>query len=195
MRSSLARRVITVLLAQSLFLSAALAQQQASPESRPRRAQPAWPQPSSVTPIISSPALAVVTGPEPTIRVALTTDARSAMISTTGHLMNASDGGTKMLALDTSRVRVNPHLLSPLPVASEALFRVMVAGAESKDEAEESGKQIEKLSGEDTQEAFDTETKTWSVVVGSKRSREEAEELRARLESEGLDATVEGPRI
>jgi stage II sporulation protein D len=196
MRSSLARRVITVLLAQSLFLSLALAQQQTPPESRPRRAQPAWPQPAtSATPIISSPALALVTSPEPTIRVALTTDARSAVISTTGHLMNASDDGTKLLALDTSRVRVNPRLLSPLPAASDALFRVMVAGAVSHEEAEDSAKQIEKLSGEDTQEAFDTETRTWSVVVGPKRSREEAEELRARLESQGLDATIEGPRI
>jgi stage II sporulation protein D len=110
--------------------------------------------------------------------------------------MNASDGGKTMLALDTSRVRVNPRLLSPLPAANDdAQFRVMVAGAASHEEAEDTGKQIQKLSSEDTQEAFDTETKTWSVVVGPKRSREEAEELRARLESEGFDATVNGPRI
>ncbi|HEY3579969.1 MAG TPA: SpoIID/LytB domain-containing protein, partial [Pyrinomonadaceae bacterium] len=194
MRSSVARRVITVLLAQSVLLSLTFAQQ---PDTRPRRTQSAWPQPSSsATPIISAPTLAVVTGPEPTIRVALTTDARSAVISTTGHLMNASGGGTTLLALDTSRVRVNPRLLSPLPAVNDyGLFRVMVAGQTSKDEAEDAGKQIEKLSGEDTQEAFDTETKTWAVVVGAKRSREEAEELRARLESEGFDATVDGPRI
>lgn len=193
MRRSVARRVITVLLAQSVLLSLTFAQQ---PDTRPRRTQPAWPQPSSsATPIISAPTLAVVTGPEPTIRVALTTDARSAVISTTGHLMNASGGGTTLLALDTSRVRVNPRLLSPLPaVSDDANFRVMVAGQASKDEAEDTGKQIEKLSGEDTQEAFDTETKTWAVVVGSKRSREEADELRARLESEGFDATIDGPR-
>ena len=194
MRSSVARRVVTVLLAQSVLLSLTFAQQ---PDTRPRRTQTGWPQPSSsATPIISAPTLAVVTGPEPTIRVALTTDARSAVISTTGHLMNASGGGTTLLALDTSRVRVNPRLLSPLPAVNEAaLFRVLVAGQASKDEAEDTGKQIEKLSGEDTQEAFDTETKTWTVVVGPKRSREEAEELRARLESEGFDATVDGPRI
>ena len=192
MRSSVARRVTTVLLAQSLLLSLTFAQQ---PETRPRRTQPAWPQPSSAaTPIISSPTLAVVNGPEPTIRVALTTDARSAVISTTGHLMNASDGGKTMLALDTSRVRVNPRLLSPLPAANDdALCRVLVAGAASHEEAEDTGKQIEKLSGEDTQEAFDTETKTWAVVVGPKRSRQEAEELRARLEDEGFDASVAGP--
>src|SRR5689334_12502760 len=194
MRSSVARRVTTVLLAQSLLLSLTFAQQT---ETRPRRTQSAWPQPSSsATPIISAPTLAVVTGPEPTIRVALNTDARSAVISTTGHLMNASDGGKTMLALDTSRVRVNPHLLSPLPAASDdALFRVLVAGPASKEEAEDTGKQIEKFSGEDTQEAFDTETKTWAVVVGPTRSRAEAEELRARLESEGFEATVNGPPI
>ena len=196
MRSSLARRVIGVLLAQSLLLSFAFAQQQTQIDTRPRRTQPAWPQPSVATPVIAAPALAVVAGPEPTIRVALTTEARSAVISTTGHLMNASGGGTTMLALDTSRVRVNPRLLSPLPAANDdALFRVMVAGAASHEEAEENGKQIEKLAGEETQEAFDTETKTWAVAVGPKRSREEAEELRARLESEGFDATVEGPRM
>src|SRR5689334_10046236 len=130
MRTSLARRVITVLLAQSLSLYVTFAQQV---DTRPRRAQTAWPQPSSSsTPIIAAPALAVVTGPEPTIRVALNTDARSALISTTGHLMNASGGGTTMLALDTTRVRVNPHLLSPLPPANDdALFRVLVAGASS----------------------------------------------------------------
>src|SRR5690349_19542075 len=172
MRSSVARRVTTVLLAQSVFLSLTFAQQT---ETRPRRTQPDWPQPSSsATPIISAPTLAVVTGPEPTIRVALTTDARSAVISTTGHLMNASGAGTTLLALDTSRVRVNPRLLSPLPaVSDDALFRVMVAGATSHNEAEDTGKQIEKLVGKDTEEAFDTETKTWAVVVGPKCSREE----------------------
>ncbi|HEV2836109.1 MAG TPA: SpoIID/LytB domain-containing protein [Pyrinomonadaceae bacterium] len=202
MRSSLARRVITVLLAQSLFLPVTLAQtapvnqQQSSTETRPRRTQSAWPQPSAVTtPVIPANVLTPLTVPEPTIRVALTTDARSAVISTTGHLMNASGAGSTLLALDTSRVRVDPRLLSPLPASNNnATFRVLVAGAASKEEAEDNGKEIEKLTGEDTQETFDTETKTWGVAVGSKRPREEAEELKARLEAAGLDAAIE-PRI
>lgn len=194
MRSSLARRVVTVLLAQSLFLSLTFAQQQSQADTRPRRTQPAWPQPAVSSPVIASPSLAIVSGPEPTIRVALTTEARSATISTTGHLMNASGGGTTLLALDTSRVRVDARLLSPLPATNDdATFRVIVAGAASHEEAEDNGKEIKKLSGEDTQEAFDTETKTWAVVVGPKRPREEAEELRARLEAAGLDATLDGP--
>src|SRR5687767_1418000 len=196
MRSSLARRITTVLLAQSLFLSLTFAQQQSQTETRPRRTQPAWPQPAASTPIIPSPNLNVVTGPEPKIRVALTTDVRSAVISTAGHLMNATGGGTTPLALDTSRVRVDARLLSPLTaVNNDATFRVIVAGAATRDEAEDNAKEIEKLTGEDTQETFDTETKTWGVAVGERRPREEAEELRARLEAAGLDASVQGSGI
>ena len=196
MFSSLARRVVTVLLAQSLLLSTTFAQQQTPAETRPRRAQPAWPQPSAATPIISPPNLAIVTGPEPRIRVALSTDSRSAVISTTGHLMNASGGSSTLLALDASRVRVDPRLLSPSSrVDNDANYRVIVAGATSHDEADDIGKEIEKLTGEDTDETLDTETKTWGVAVGSKRSREEAEELSARLEAAGFDPHVAGPRI
>ena len=193
MRSSLARRVITALLAQSLFLSLTFAQQQTQVDTRPRRTQPAWPQPSAVTPVIAAPALAAVTGPEPTIRVALTTDAHSAVISTAGHLMNASGGGTTLVALDTARVRVDPRLLSPLPAATEdGGFRVLVGGAATREEAEENEKEIQKVTGEDAHAAYDTETKTWGMFVGGKLSREEAEEFRARLETAGIDATIEG---
>ena len=196
MSSSLARRVVTLLLAQSLLVSLTFAQQQSQVDTRPRRAESAWPQPAATSPIIAAPALAVVTGPEPTIRVALTTEARSAVISTTGHLLDASSGSTNTLALNSSRVRVDARLLSPLrAIDNDAAFRVLVAGAAAKEEAEGVAKEIKKLTGEDTDETFDTETKTWGVAVGSKRPREEAEELRARLETEGFDASLEGPPI
>ena len=190
MRSSLARRVITLLLAQSFVFPIAFGQQQ---DTRPRRTQPVWTPPSAATPIIPPPTLTPLAGPEPTIRVALTTDARSAVISTTGQLMNASGGGTTLLALDTSRVRVDPRLLSPLPTTTEdGGFRVLVGGAAARDEAEANEKEIQKITGEDAHAAYDTETKTWGMFVGGKLSREEAEELRARLETAGIDATVEG---
>ena len=96
-----------------------------------------------------------------------------------------------MLALDTSRVRVQPHLLSPLPAANnEDVYRVMVSGAASREEAEASAKDVRKVSGEEVQVSFDTETKAWGLMVGSKRPREEAEELRERLEVAGVDASV-----
>ncbi|HSK64892.1 MAG TPA: SpoIID/LytB domain-containing protein, partial [Pyrinomonadaceae bacterium] len=195
MLSALARSVITVLLVQSLCLSLAVAQQPVNSDTRPRRTQPAWPQPSASTPIISAPNLALVTGPEPKIRVALTTGVRSAVISTTGHLMNASGGGTTLLALDTSRVRVDARMLSPMRETNKEEFRVFVAGAATRDEAEELEDEIEKLTKEDGHSTFDTETKTWGVTVGSKHPREEAEELRALLEAKGFAAEVTGPQI
>ena len=193
MCSSLARRSIAFLLVQALLLPIAFAQQQTREATRPRRTQPAWPAPAASTPVITSPVLTAISGPEPTIRVALTTDARSATISTTGHLMNASGGGTKLIAMDTSRVRINPRLLSPLPAKSEnAGYLVLIGGAATRDEAEENEKEIQKITGEDAHATFDTETKTWGMFVGGKLSREEAEEMRARLEDAGIAATVEG---
>src|SRR6185436_11906627 len=50
----------------------------------------------------------------------------------------------------------------------------------------------QKITGEDAHAAYDTETKTWGMFVGGKLSREEAEEFRARLETAGIDATIEG---
>jgi stage II sporulation protein D len=187
------RKAIALLLAQAFLLPIVFGQQQTPEATRPRRAQPVWTPPAVTTPIISTPTLTTTTGLEPRIRVALTTDARSATISTTGHLMNASGGGSTLLALDTSRVRVDPRLLSPLPAATEeGGFRVLVGGAATRDEAEENEKEIQKITGEDAHAAYDTDTKTWGMFVGGKLSREEAEELRARLETAGIDATVEG---
>jgi len=193
MRSSLVRRAITFLLAHSLLCSAVFAQQQSNDESRPRRVQTQWPQPAPTTPAIITPGISTLAGPEPTIRVALTTSARSATISTTGHLLKTGDSSNTLLPLDTSRVRIEPHLLAPLPVNTEDTYRVMVAGAASREEAEESAKEIKKVTNEDSQVALDSESKTWGLVVGSKQPREEAEELAARLEAAGIDATVSGP--
>jgi stage II sporulation protein D len=107
--------------------------------------------------------------------------------------MNASGGGTKLLALDTSRVRIDPRLLSPLPTMSEnAGYRVLAGGAATREEAEENEKEIQKITNLDAHAALDTETKTWGMFVGGKLSREEAEELRARLEDAGIAATIEG---
>jgi len=193
MLSSLARRVITLLLTQALLSSAVFTQQKTPEETRPRRVEPAWPQSPQITPLLPSPVISSIVGPEPKIRVALNTEARSAVISTTSRLMNASGSGNTLLALDTSRVKVEPRLLSPLPQTTEDEFRVLVAGAVSRAEAEENAKDVKKLVDEDSQVTFDTETKTWGLIVGAKQPREEAEELRARLDDAGLEATVSGP--
>ena len=177
MCSSLVRRVITLLLAQSLLLPIASAQQQ---QTRPRRAQPVWQPPSATTPIISPPALTTTTGPEPTIRVALTTDARSAVISTTGHLMNASGNGSTLLALDTSRVRVDPRLLSPRQTTAEdATFRVIVGGAATREEAEENEKEIKKAAGEDAHTIYPSTSRSRGYRCDSRRKRSASSRAKA----------------
>ena len=82
--------------------------------------------------------------------------------------MNASGSSKTLLALDTSRVRVDPRLLSPLPaINDDAAYRVMVGGAATREEIGRIRKRDPKLTNEDAQTAYDTETKTWGLVVGS----------------------------
>lgn len=206
MRGSLARKpiVFIILFSQSLSAGVVLGQQ-SDLETRPRRAQmpasqavtsapteDAWKTPSTETPVsLRQPTLELIPGPEPKIRIALATDARSATVSTTGHLMNASDSDRNLIALDVARVRLEPRLLSPLPpVSIENSYRLAVAGAASRAEAEQKAREVRETIGEDSQITLDAETKTWGLVVGNKLSREEAEELSARLNDAGFDTRV-----
>jgi stage II sporulation protein D len=192
MLSPLTRRVVTVLLSQSLFSSLVFAQQRSAEASRPRRVESEWPVATSPS-VIPTPAISSLAGPEPKIRVALNTNARSAVISTSARLMNASGGGNTLVALETSRIRVEPHMLSPIPQQlAEELYRVIVAGGSTRDEAEQTEKEIKKIVSEDPKIALDTETRTWSVLISSK-PREEAEQISETLEAAGYDATVSSP--
>lgn len=192
MRSSLVRSAITFLIAQSLLTTTVFSQQQTNEQSRPRRVQTEWPQTPNTTPIIPTPVITSISGPEPKIRVALTTNARSAVISTTGHLLKSTGDTSSLLALEIQRVRVEPHLLGPPPTNQEETFIVTVSGSASREEAAENAKEIKKLTSEESQVTLDPETKTWGLVVGSKQPREEAEELVARLEAAGIDASLSG---
>jgi stage II sporulation protein D len=189
MRCSLARSVITLLLATSL-LSSIIFAQTSQEQTRPRRAQPEWVAPQTSSSPVALPTVTAVSGSEPKIRVALNTDTRSAIISTTSKLMNASPGPS-LVALDSSRIRVEAHLLSAIPsTVAESLYRVTVEGEETRERAEEIEQEIQKATGEAAHEVQDENTKLWGVVIDRARSREEAEELRAVLESMGIDATV-----
>ena len=69
---------------------------------------------------------------------------------------------------------------------------MIVGGAPTRDEIEESEKEIQKLTNDDAHTVFDTQTKTWGLSIGDKRSRAEAEELVA-ARSGGYDARIDGP--
>ncbi|HEY6118722.1 MAG TPA: SpoIID/LytB domain-containing protein [Pyrinomonadaceae bacterium] len=191
MRNPVAQHISGILIAQLLLATAPLmAQQQSREENRPRRVQPDWNASATSTNTEITKPTVPMPGPEPRIRVALATDARSAVISTTGHLMNAI-GESTLVALTTARVRVEAHLLSPIPANLDPdIFQLTVGGSATREEAEQTAREVKKLTGEETQVTLDTETKNWGILIGTRYSRQEAEELRARLEDLGLDATV-----
>ncbi len=207
MRGSLARRAIVfvILLAQFLSVSIFVSAQQITDESRPRRTQePAnrspntaasqgvWRPPAAARPASLIESADVLTSnEEPTIRVALSTGARAATVSTSGRLMNVTGIGSALIPLDVARVRLEPRLLSPLPaINSEDIYRLLIAGAASRVEAEQNSRAIREIIGEESQITFDSETKTWGLLVGTLRSRNEAEELCAQLNVAGFEATV-----
>ncbi|HKB65294.1 MAG TPA: SpoIID/LytB domain-containing protein [Pyrinomonadaceae bacterium] len=203
MPNFLARSTVACLLAFQLVSSSfALPLQQtrqrrtqnpAEPEkSSPQTASTAWPSPAPSGVTLDQIGAPASSQPEPTIRVALATDVRSAIVSTSGHLLNASEDGPAPVALDVARVRLEPRLLSPPPLTNIVdAFRIQISGLSARDDAEQKSKEVQEASGEQSQIVFDAETKTWGLVIGSSRPQLEAEELRARLESAGLDATVE----
>jgi stage II sporulation protein D len=196
-RIFLAPFLSAILLAQLLCAPSVFAQG----EVRPRRSQPAI-EPSSAPPSTNndqwqtrSPSLVtssdnLTTGDsknEPIIRVALATDARSASISTTVNLMNATDVVNTMVALDVAKVRVEPRLLSPLPATTEEVFGLSLAALSSRADAEQKAREIKETTNEDAQVTFDSTNKTWGLLIGDHFAQQEAEELRARL----LDAAIE----
>ncbi|HXL80153.1 MAG TPA: SpoIID/LytB domain-containing protein [Pyrinomonadaceae bacterium] len=197
MRIFLAPFLSAILLAQLLCAPSVFAQG----DVRPRRSQttvepspPSTPpkdgqwQTPSTSPVTSADSLtAGASKNEPVIRVALATGARSASISTTGHLTNATDVANSMVALDVARVRLEPRLFSPLPAATEEAFRLSLAALSSRADAEQKAREVKEATNEDSQITLDNVTKTWGLLIGDHYSQPEAEELRAQL----LDAAIE----
>jgi len=196
-RIFLAPFLSAILLAQLLCAPSVFAQG----DVRPRRSQttvepspPSTPpkdgqwQTPSTSPVTSADSLtAGASRNEPVIRVALATGARSASISTTGHLTNATDVANSMVALDVARVRLEPRLFSPLPAATEEAFRLSLAALSSRADAEQKAREVKEATNEDSQITLDNVTKTWGLLIGDHYSQPEAEELRAQL----LDAAIE----
>jgi len=211
MRSIAVSGTLTLLLATSLFVSSfALAQQDRRGEVRPRQIttqpnsnrtkseakDPEASQPStkqwnagdtSVTQIVAT--YASIGGAEPVMRIALATDVHAATVSTSAGLMSATDFAQTFVPLDVARVRVESRLLSPLPVVDED-FRLTIAGLASRGQAEAQAKLIREATAEQSQVVRDVETETWGLLVGPRRSREDAEMAQARMEDAGFAATV-----
>lgn len=202
----LARSCTTILLAQSLFSPITIFAQQslrnvhsgAASSSSDAGALEEWKSNSSLT-ITSLEGVQETSTPssEPTIRVALATNARSATVSTSGQLMNTTgdvNSAATLVALDVSRVRLEPRLLSPSPVVDpETGYRLQIAGTAERADTETRASEVREATGEEPQLVQDSNTKTWSLLINTRRTRTEAEDMRSRLEDAGFEATIVPP--
>ena len=200
MRHALARSFIGLLAALQVVSPIVIFSHQ---ESRPRRVQTqveatAPPSPaaraeweSPTAPTITTVSIATTSQPEPTIRVALATNVRAANISTAGQLINASETEATSVPLEVARVRLESRLLSPPSAADNVdAYKIQITGLSSRADAEQNAKEVREAIGEDSQIINDEAAKTWKLIIGPERSRGEAEELRARLEDAGVNATL-----
>ena len=148
MRSSLKSKIIALLLAHALLASVLVRAQDGS-QTRPRRAQTPQ-QPSTPTTKIESGTTKLLS--EPTIRIGLSTDARSVNISTNGASLNATEPSGQTMPLTVARLRVEARLLAPQPDTFETnRFRVEIAGASTRVDADRAAREIQAQTGEATE--------------------------------------------
>jgi stage II sporulation protein D len=192
MRRSLWSKALTLLVAHAIVTQALVASalaQDASQATRPRRAQTT----TATQPETYAPAEPLAPGmtTDPLMRIGLTTTARSVNISTNGRLLNASEVNASPVALSTQRVRLEARWLAPQPPApASETFRVEVARAATRADAERAASEIKEMTGEEALVGFDAASATWRLRVGSGLSAAEADDLRARLEGAGFASTL-----
>ncbi|HEX7999037.1 MAG TPA: SpoIID/LytB domain-containing protein [Pyrinomonadaceae bacterium] len=184
-------KALTLLVVHAL-VATSLAQD-ATQQTRPRRTQTNSQQPASPA---TDETITTRLSAEPTVRIGLITSARSVTISTSGRLLNASDENAPPVALAAPRVRLEARWLTPEPpAAQEETYRVEIARARSREDAERASREIKELTGEDSEVSYDNTSRTWQLRVGSNLSAAEADELRARLEGAGFASTMVSERL
>jgi stage II sporulation protein D len=157
-------------------------------QDRPRRVEGAsdWP----VTPAKPATIKTERLSNEPKIRIGLTTGARSVAISTPASSLHcvAFDGNTTPLSV--ARVRVDVRSLGPASSPAET-YRVELGGYATQVEADRDAREIREQSGEAAVTAAGASPNTFKLQIGEpKSSRAEAEELRDRLDDQGIGNVV-----
>lgn len=184
-------KLIALTVVFALFIQSFASAQQDATQTRPRRVQQET-QPAT-QPVQPAPNALTRLDAEPTIRIGLSTSARSVTISTSGQtlsVLQTQPGETPAPnALAVSRVRIEPRMLLPLPAPrtdENSLFRVEVAAVTSESQAASIAREVKELTGEAAEVM--REATMWRVRVGVPTPRVEAEELRTRLEEAGIAA-------
>jgi stage II sporulation protein D len=183
-------KFLSCVLTCALFAPTLALAQQSPQQTRPRRA------PETKAPASSEPGARIIEvarlSGEPTVRIGLSTDARSVNVSTSGQLLSTTSLNETPAPLGVARVRIEPRALTPLP-PPEASFKIEIAGAATRVDADRAAGEIRNQTGENSEVSYNATTKTWRVVVGENLSRDDAEDLRTRIEEIGFaSATVVG---
>src|SRR5260221_10780085 len=128
-------KVIAIVLLIATFLSASnvlVIAQDARDKSKS-----IWPTESkSVVNKTTEGLTAVTLSDEPVMRIALSTGAGAATISTTARLLNVSEIDANNQPLETTRVRVESRMLTPSRVVSDRSFEMTLATSLSREEAD-----------------------------------------------------------
>ncbi len=174
----------SLLLSFALIAPMLLVAQDSQQQTRPRRAAESKQPDATSAPVVEAARLEG----EPTVRIGLSTDARSVTVSTTGpQLLSTTSESQPPTPLSVARVRVESRALAPMPPADAASsYRVEIAGAATRVDADRAAEEIRTQTGENSEVSYDARTKTWRLLAGENLSRDDAEELRARIEDAGF---------
>jgi stage II sporulation protein D len=122
---------------------------------------------------------------EPVMRIALSTGASAATISTTAKLIATSDLPNADQPLENSRVRVESRMLSTSRPANDRLYEMTLALALPRDEADRLSDSV-KQSADEQPQVIPESTDKWRVVI-QKETTAQVEETRAKLDDAGFE--------
>jgi stage II sporulation protein D len=125
---------------------------------------------------------------EPVMRIALSTGVRTATISTTASLLNASEFNSPAQPLETARVRIESRMLTPSRQANDRPLEIEIARSLSREDAERMVDSVRQLTGV-TARAVAESTANWKVVT-SVESLEDADSVTAKLEDAGFETSL-----
>jgi stage II sporulation protein D len=194
MQYPLIRIAIVLLIASVLISPLTFAPSIVAQETRERRkqdeksekTQPTWPaEQVSVVKKAGEPNELAQLSNEPVMRIALSTGTRSATISTTARLLNASEFNSATQPLESARVRIESRMLSPTRPVGDRAYDIEIGRSLSREEADRMVESVHQLTGEVANSVAESPDR-WSVII-TKQSRAEAEVVAAKLDDAGFE--------
>ncbi|MEQ1603533.1 MAG: SpoIID/LytB domain-containing protein [Pyrinomonadaceae bacterium] len=126
--------------------------------------------------------------PEPLIRIGLSTNSSSVLITTTDSSLVAISPDEPSKLLQATRVTVSARAYRPPEIEN---YRIEFQNLPSQNDANSMAMEIREATGETALTSIDTASNTWKIWVGAvKESSIDADELKAKLAEKGFDDAV-----